>query len=64
MNRSESEFWNSKLVKIMSVIDMYIDKKMLETKAMNNEPYQSKYFSPKETVKEVKSLKEIEGWGG
>jgi hypothetical protein len=62
MNRSEQEFWNSKLVKILCIIDMFIDKKMIESQAINNKPYQSKYFSSKDTVKKVNSLKDIEGW--
>jgi hypothetical protein len=62
MNRPENEFWSAKLSKIIKMIDMYSDEKLIEASAMRNEKYQSKYFSGKTDVKEIKSLKEIEGW--
>lgn len=62
MNRPEQEFWNGRLSKIIKMIDMYADKKIMEASAIRNENYSSKYFSGKTDVKEIKSLKEIEGW--
>jgi hypothetical protein len=63
MNRPEQEFWNSRLAKIIKMIDMYADKKIMQAAAIRNEEYKSKYFSSQTSeVKEIKSLKEIEGW--
>jgi hypothetical protein len=62
MNRPEQEFWTSRLSKIIKMIDMYADKKVMEASAMRNEKYQSRYFSSKEEPNVSKSLKEIEGW--
>jgi hypothetical protein len=62
MNRPEQEFWNSRLSKIIKMIDMYADKKAMEAHAMRNEQYQSKYFSGGNKAKKINSLKEIEGW--
>lgn len=43
---------------------MYTDRKMIEAAKINNEYYQSKYFesNKNDAVKEISSLKEIEGW--
>lgn len=62
MNRNENELWNSRLTKVLKMVDMYSDRKMLEASAINNKDYDSKYFKRKSEVKTIKSLKEIEGW--
>lgn len=46
----------------MLMIDMYVDELQLKSSKVNNEPYVSKYFMQREEVKEIKSMKEIEGW--
>lgn len=40
---------------------MYTDENMAKAAAMENKKYKSKYFD-KTDVKEIKSLKEAEGW--
>lgn len=61
MNRNENEFWESPLVKVVKLIDIYADRKLAESKAIQGEKYKSKYFNAKEQVKTVKSLKDIPG---
>lgn len=62
MNRPETEFWEARLSKILKMIDMFMDEKMIESSAMRNEKYQSKYFSHKTEAKQINSLRDIEGW--
>ena len=62
MGRSEPEFWNSAFRKVMKMIDMYVDEKNMQNAAMNEEEYESKYFSEVNEIKEIKSMREIEGW--
>lgn len=61
MNRDENEFWESPFVKITKLIDIYADRKIAESKAIQGEKYNSKYFKAKENVKTVKSLRDIPG---
>lgn len=42
------------------MIDMYVDETNMKAAALNEEGYESKYFSPK--VDEVQSMKEVEGF--
>lgn len=62
MGRSEPEFWNSAFRKVMKMIDMYVDEKNMQNAAMHEEEYESKYFSEVHEIKEIKSMREIEGW--
>jgi len=62
MNRPESEFYNSPFCKVIKMIEIYNDLQNIEAAAMQNKPYESKYFSHKAEVKQINSLKEIEGW--
>jgi hypothetical protein len=62
MNRPESEFYNSSFNKVIKMIEIYNDLQNIEAAAMQNNPYESKYFNQNSNVEYVKSLKEIEGW--
>lgn len=62
MGRSQDEFWYSSFAQVATMIDMYTDELQLQASVMNNEPYESKYFSKQEEVKSIQSMKEIEGW--
>jgi hypothetical protein len=44
------------------MIDMYSDEVQLQSAAMKNEHYDTKYFKPKEEVVNITSMKQIEGW--
>ena len=39
-----------------------MDEKNMQNAAMNEEEYESKYFSEVPEIKEIKSMREIEGW--
>ena len=62
MGRSQDEFWHSSISQIMLMIDMYADEIQMRAAYMKNEQYESKFFKPKEEVRVIKSMKEIEGW--
>lgn len=62
MRRSKDEFLTSSLAQIVMTIDMYADEMQMQAAAMNNEDYCSKYFSAKEEVSHISSMKEIKGW--
>lgn len=62
MKRQEEELWHSSFAKVISMIDMYADEMQMKSAAMNNEPYTSKYFQPKQEVIHVTSMKDIPGF--
>ncbi|MDF2609045.1 MAG: hypothetical protein K0R92_519 [Lachnospiraceae bacterium] len=62
LGRSQDEFWHSSLAQILQMIEMYADEMQVKAAAINNNEYNSKYFQPKEEVRVIQSMKEIEGW--
>ena len=62
MKRPQDEFWHSRFSQVSTMIDMYADEQQMIAARMNNQSYTSKYFEQTEEVKEIKSMKEIEGW--
>lgn len=62
MKRPQDEFLHSRFTQVLTMIDMYADEQQMIAARMNNQPYTSKYFEQAEEVKEIKSMKEIEGW--
>lgn len=62
MQRPEEEFYHSRFCKVLKMIDMHADARRLENAEINGEPYESKYFRPPVEVKEIRSMKEIEGF--
>ena len=55
MGMSERFFWESSLIKIIKLIDIYSDEKHMEA----DEDYESEYFQ----FPELSSMKELEGFG-
>lgn len=45
LNRSNDDFWHSSICKITTMIDIYADEQNMKIAAMNNEYYESKYFT-------------------
>lgn len=62
MRRSQDEFWHCRFSQVVCMISMYVDKQMLEAATAKNEHYESKYFKQQEEARDIKSMKEIEGW--
>jgi hypothetical protein len=62
MGRPETEFYNNPFCKVIKMIDMYNDEQLMKAAAMQGQEYKSEYFGAENNVKEIKSLKEIEGW--
>lgn len=62
INRPEAEFWSSSMAKVLTIIDMYADEMQMRAATINQEEYKSKYFGQREEVRNIKSMKEIEGW--
>ncbi len=62
MGRPETEFYNNPFCKVIKMIDMYNDEQQLKAAAMQGQKYKSEYFGNGDSVKEIKSFKEMEGW--
>lgn len=45
LHRSEEEFWCSTIAKITTMIDIYADEQRMKNAQIQNEYYESKYFS-------------------
>lgn len=62
MKRPSDEFWHSTFAKVVQAIDMYSDEMQMQAASTKNEEYVSKYFSKKEEVIEITSMKQVKGW--
>lgn len=61
MVMSEDEFYYSSLAKVVYLIDIWADEQRMKKAALNNQRYESKYFSEPQETKTVQSLREIFG---
>lgn len=56
LNRSDEDFWHSTLAKITTMINIYADEQNLKISTMNNECYESKYFSSKNKLNKINTI--------
>lgn len=65
MGLSEQEYWRSPLKKVLKLIDLYADEQSMIQSKIDQTEYHPKYFpesDPDIEVKEITSMKEMEGW--